>query len=50
MLKFLETLALDFLYICLQFFPGNFSRQEEKFLPTNVKKILKRGSSTCSCM
>ena len=35
-LKFLQMLALDFLYICLQFFPGNFSGQEEKFLQTNV--------------
>ena len=24
-LKFLKELALDFPYICLQFFPGNFS-------------------------
>ena len=24
-LKFLQTVALDFAYICLQFFPGNFS-------------------------
>ena len=31
-LKFLQRLALDFPYICLQFFPGNFSWQEEKFL------------------
>ena len=30
-LKFFQRLALDFPYICLQFFPGNFSRQEEKF-------------------
>ena len=27
MLKFLQRLALDFPYICLQFFPGNFYRQ-----------------------
>ena len=26
-LKFLQTLALDFPYICLQFFPGHFYRQ-----------------------
>ena len=26
-LKFLQTLALDFLHICLQFFPGKFYRQ-----------------------
>ena len=36
-LKFLQKLALDFPYICLQFFPGNFCRQmyrkfEEKVL------------------
>ena len=31
MLKFLQTLAIDFLYICLQFFPGNFSGQEGNF-------------------
>ena len=30
-LKFLQTLALDFPYICLQFFPGNFSLQEKNF-------------------
>ena len=35
-LKFQQTLALDFPHICLQFFPGNFSRLEEKFLQTNV--------------
>ena len=35
-LKILQTLALDFSYICLQLFPGNFSRQEKKFLRTNV--------------
>ena len=26
-LKFLQKLALDFPYICLQFFPGNLYRQ-----------------------
>ena len=26
-LKFLQKLALDFPYICLEFFPGNFHRQ-----------------------
>ena len=32
MLKFLLSLALDFpAYICLQFFPGNFSWQEKMF-------------------
>ena len=30
-LKFLQTFALDFPYICVQFFPENLSRQEEKF-------------------
>ena len=45
----------DFPYICLQFFQGNFSRQEETFLQTNVMlqtnvlNILKRGSSAWSC-
>ena len=29
-------------------FPGSFSRQEERFLQTNVKKIIKSGSSACS--
>ena len=42
-LKFPLTFALDFPYICLQFFPGNFSSNEEKFLQTNVLKILKSG-------
>ena len=36
-LKFLQTLALDFPYICLQFFQGNFSRKEENFLQTKKK-------------
>ena len=36
-LQFLQKLALDFPYICLQFFPGNFYRQMyRKFL----KKVL----------
>ena len=36
-LQFLQKLALDFPYICLQFFPGNFYRQiYRKFL----KKVL----------
>ena len=47
-LKFQQTLALDFPHICLQFFPGNFSRLEEKFLQTIVQKILISGSSACS--
>ena len=42
-LKFPLTFALDFPYICLQFFPGNFSSNEEKFSQTNVLKILKSG-------
>ena len=42
MLKFLQTLALDG--------PGDFSREEEKFLKTNAQKIWKSGSSACSCM
>ena len=50
MLKFLQMLALDFPDISLQFFPGNFSCLEEKFLQRNVQKILKTGSSKCSCM
>ena len=41
MLKFPLTFALDFPYVCLQFFPENFSSNEEKFLQTNVLKILK---------
>ena len=49
MLKFLHMLALDFPYICLQFFLGNFLL-EEKFLKRNVQKILKTSSSKCSCM
>ena len=48
--KFLQMLALDFPCICLQFLPGNFSRQEDNFLQTNVYKILKSGSSACSCI
>ena len=41
-LKFLQTLVLDFPYICLQFFPGNFSRKEEKFLQTKKNKSFSR--------
>ena len=40
-LKFLQMLALDFPYICLQFFPGKFHRQM-------CKKFLKSGASACS--
>ena len=36
MLKFLQSLALDCLDICPQFFMGNFSLQEEKFLHTTL--------------
>ena len=32
--KFVRSLALDFPNICLQFFMGNFSRQEEKIFYT----------------
>ena len=41
-LKFLQTLVLDFPYICLQFFPGNVSPKEEKCLQTkkNTKVVL----------
>ena len=35
-LKFLHRLALDFQYICLQFFPTNCGRQEEKCIQKNV--------------
>jgi len=34
--KFVRSLALDFQDICLQFFMGNFSRQEETFLHTTL--------------
>ena len=46
-LKFLQTIALDFPYIRLQFFPGKYFRhQGEKFLQTNVLKISKNGSTS----
>ena len=35
-LKFRQMFALDFPHICLQFLPGNFNRQEEKFAQANV--------------
>ena len=41
MFKFLWSLVFDFPYVHLQFCLGNFSRQEEIFLHTNVQKILK---------
>ena len=42
LLKFLQTLALDFPYICLQFYPANSSRQEDKFFRDKcIAEILK---------
>ena len=35
-LKFLQKLALDFPYICLQFFPGNFYRQMYRKFPSRA--------------
>ena len=37
MLKFLQKLALDFPYICLQFFPGNFYKRMYRKC---IKKVL----------
>ena len=37
--NFRKTAVLKKIYICLQFFPGIFCRQEENFLQTNVKTI-----------
>ena len=34
--KFVRSLALDFPVICLQFFMGNFSQQEEKSCTHNT--------------
>ena len=34
--KFVLSLALDFPVICLQFFMGNFSQQEEKSFTNNT--------------
>ena len=34
--KFVRSLALDFPVICLQFFMGNFSQQEEKSFTHNT--------------
>ena len=45
-LKLLWTLALDF----LQSFPGNFSWQEEKFLQTNVKKVVLAHVAACNAL
>ena len=47
MLKFLQTLALDFPYICLNsvIFPGNFSRQVKKTFYRQMYRILKSVSS-----
>ena len=41
-LKFLQSLALVFSYICLQFFPGNFRQQEEIFLTDKCIENFKR--------
>ena len=45
-LKFLQKLALDFPYICLQFFPGNFYRQMYR----KLKKKGSRSSSACNAL
>ena len=39
-LKFLQKLALDFPYICLQFFPGNFYRQMYRKISKQVLGLL----------
>ena len=39
-LKFLQKLALDFPYICLQFFPGNFYKQMYRKLKKKVLGLL----------
>ena len=39
-LKFLQKLALDFPYICLQFFPGNFYRKMYRKLKNKVLGLL----------
>ena len=39
-LKFLQKLALDFPYICLQFFPGNFYRQMNRKISKQVLGLL----------
>ena len=39
-LKFLQKLALDFPYICLQFFPGNFYRQMYRKFKQKVLGLL----------
>ena len=47
-LKFLLKLALDFSYICLQFFPGNFYRQVYRKLKKKVLGLLAHiASSNC---
>ena len=38
MLRLPQALALDFPYICLHFFPGNFSRQEEEIITDKSMK------------
>ena len=40
MLKFVRSLAVDFLDICVQFFMGNFSRQEEECFTHNIQDAL----------
>ena len=42
-LKFLQKFALDFPYICLQFFPGNFTDK-------CVENFFKRSSSACDAL
>ena len=39
-LKFLQKLALDFPYICPQFFPGNFYRQMHRKFKKKVLGLL----------
>ena len=45
-LKFLVKLALDFPYVCLQFFPGNFYRQMYR----NFLKKRSRSLSACNAL
>ena len=45
-LKFLVKLALDFPYVCLQFFPGHFYRQMYR----NFLKKRSRSSSACKAL
>ena len=41
MIKFLQSLALDFLHFCLQFFPGNFSQLQKNFHKLKYRKFQK---------